>query len=151
MRSIAHTFQKMAFLLIIMAGYNKTEIAVGFPAFNIDKNPNNPVNIADNLTMLGREIAAGNEQLGLQLFDRAVQVAETIEERSTKIEALSNIAIKLAEVGQTQKARQLFDRAVQLTKKTDENFTLYQQDPALRDVAIKFAQAGFTERGLQLN
>ncbi|MBD3561679.1 hypothetical protein H6S82_22950 [Planktothrix sp. FACHB-1355] len=150
MRSLPHTFPSMAFLLLIMAGYNQTQIAVGLPSYNLAETAHNPAIIAENLTMLGREIAAGNEQLGLQLFDRAVQVAETIEDRSTKIEALSNIAIKLAEVGQTQKARQLLDRAVQLTRKTDENFTLYQQDPALRDVAIKVAQAGFTERALQL-
>lgn len=151
-------FAPLALWLVLTAGFSKTEIAVASTLFNILETAEQvkvhqsyPQSLAERLTVLGTEIAATeNTELALQLFDRSVQVTETIEDRATKINTLSAIALKLAEVEQTQRATQLFDRAVQLTKQTDENFTLYAQDPALRDVAIKVAQAGFTERALQL-
>lgn len=150
MRSHPPTFTPIAFLLLLMLGANQTKIAVASPSLSIVK-INHPVSFAENLITLGKEIAAtGDVDIALQMFDRAVQMAETIEDKSSKINALSDIAIKLAEVGQTEKAKQLFDRAVQLTKQRDENFTLYQQEPALRDVAIKVAQAGLIEKALQL-
>lgn len=141
MRSLPRIIAPLAFSLLLMIGSKSVASA------EVTK----PNSNADDLTILAKElVAAGNPTLGLQVFDRAIQVAQSIGDRATKINALSDIAVKLAEVRQTTKARQLFDRAVQLTKQRNANFTLYEQEPALRDVAIKMAQAGFTTQALQL-
>jgi tetratricopeptide (TPR) repeat protein len=106
---------------------------------------------AELLADLAVKLAANeNIEQALPLFDRAVQVAEAIPNQASKIKALSAIALKLAEVGQTKRSEQLFAQAVQLTKKTTPDFDLYAQGPALRDVIIQIAQADQTERALQL-
>ncbi|HAX79899.1 MAG TPA: hypothetical protein DCY88_29710 [Cyanobacteria bacterium UBA11372] len=126
----------MALSLLLITASSKAQIPVASPS--------------PDLPDLATEIAAtGNLELASQLFARAVQVAETIEDKATKINALSAIAIKLGEVGQTQKANLIFDRAIQVSKQTDDNFTLYYQEPARRDIAIAMAKAGIIQRALQ--
>lgn len=145
MRSLPHTFAPIALSLLLITVSSKTQIAVASPSPQIaEETP------AETLTTLATEIAAsGNVELSLQLFDRAVQIAETIEDKATKINALSAIAIKLAAAGQTQKATRLLERAIELSKQTDDNFTFYYQEPARRDIAISMAKAGNIQRALQ--
>lgn len=154
MRSLSHILPPLAFWLLLMGMTSPpTPLLRGEGSnFSIPPFParEGGLDRSQQLTALAIETAAENPQLALQLFDRAIQVAETIDDRATKINTLSEIAVKLAEVGQTNKAKQLFDRAIQLTKRRDENFTLYQQEPAVRDIAIKKAQAGFISEALQL-
>lgn len=139
MRSHRHIIPTIAFWLLLMATSSKAvSTRIETPALR--------------LTDLASEIAAaGNVAQALQLFDRAIEVADTIEDKASKIKAFSEIAGKLALVGQTQKATQLFSRAIQLAKQTDENFTLYYQEPARRDIAIEMAKADMIQRALQFS
>lgn len=138
MRSHPHLFAPIALALLLIPAFSQTEITVASPS-------------AKRIEDLATEIAAaGNPELAMQLFNRAIQIAETVEDKADKINTLSAIAIKLAEVGQTQKATQLFNRAIQLSKQTDENFTLYYQEPARRDIAVAMAKAGMIQPALLL-
>ena len=92
--------------------------------------------------------ATGNVEQALQLFDAALQIAQTIENSPKfKIQTLCAIAVKLAESGQRQRALQVFTQAVKLTEKKVEYF---DQDEALRDIVIQVAQVGEQEQALQL-
>jgi len=144
-------FPPIALSLMLLLGSGGTASAV---ATATQATPSRSVtpSQAELLADLAVKLASsGNIEQALPLFERAVQVAEAIPNQDSKIKALSAIALKLAEVGQTQRSEQLFDRAVQLTKQTSPDFDLYTQGPALRDVIIQIAQAGQTERALQLS
>jgi tetratricopeptide (TPR) repeat protein len=134
-------------------GCSKAEITLAYPAPSQSKaNPPHSVNRAEVLADWAWQLAAAenNVSASSQMFERAVQVAGTIEDRSEKIAAISAIALKLAEVKLNPRSLQLFNRTVQLAKQGDREFKLYYQDQALRDIAIQLARAGFTERALQL-
>ena len=92
----------------------------------------------------------GNLEQALQLFDRALQRAEAIENQMEKTQTLSAIALKLAEVGQPGRSLQVFDQLVQqIPSETKEYYGGYFPDNALRDVAIQMAQAGHLDRALE--
>ena len=153
MRSQTRLFPKLTLGLLLVLGCSKPEITLAYPASSQSKaNPPHSVNRAEVLADWAWQLAAADNNLKLssQMFEQAVQVAGTIEDRSEKIAAMSAIALKLAEVGLKPQSLQLFNRAVQLTKQGDREFKLYSQDPAVRDIAIQLAKAGFTERALQL-
>lgn len=140
----------LSLLLILGSGRNASAIAntqtIPAPADTLTHSSSQ-----DELLGLAVKLASsGNIEQSLPLFNRAIQVAGTISNRAAKIRALSAIALNLAEVGQATRSRQLFDQAVQLTKRTSPDLDMYAQGPALRDVIIQIAQAGQTERALQL-
>jgi tetratricopeptide (TPR) repeat protein len=89
----------------------------------------------------------------LPLFDRAIAIAESIDDPSAKVKTLAAIAIELAKAGQAQRSQQLFDRAERLARQIPSNAYSephYYSNLALRDVSIQLAQAGYTQRALQL-
>ncbi len=147
MRSHPSIFCSIALSLLLIPSIKTQAAVVSTPQNVLD--PHHPADVAKTLTDLGKMAATGNAALSLQLFNRAVKIAQTIEDTSSKIDVLSTIALKLAQSGQTQKSKELFEQVVQLTKRRNKD-SLYEQDPALRNVVIKIAQAGFTQRALQL-
>jgi tetratricopeptide (TPR) repeat protein len=94
-------------------------------------------------------LLSNNLELSLPLFNRAIQVAETIPEKSAKSQALATIALKLSEAKQTQRSQQLFDRAIQVANQIPSDQVQPRQE-ALRDISIQLAQAGQIPRSLQL-
>lgn len=99
------------------------------------------------LTALG----AGDAEAARQIFDQAIATADNIEEVTAKIDVLADIAVKLAEVGETTRSQELFERTIELSKQSRENFTLPQQEQVWRDLSVKMVQAGFTGQGLQFS
>lgn len=151
MSSQTTIFPPIALSLMLLLGSGGTASAVATASQATPSRSVTPSQ-AQLLADLAVKLAtSGNIEQALPLFERAVQVAEAIPNQDSKIKALSAIALKLADVGQTQRSEQLFDRAVQLTKQTSPDFDLYTQGPALRDVIIQIAQAGQSERALQLS
>ena len=143
-------FTPLALSLLIMLGSPRIDRSVATTR-QATPAPAVTASQAEVLAVLGFHLAtSGNIESSQSLFDRAMQVAEVISDRAAKIRALSTIAFHLAQVSQTARSEQLFNKAVQLTKRTTPEFNLYAQGPALRDVIIQMAQAGQTERALQL-
>mgnify|MGYP000016939657 CR=1 FL=1 len=103
------------------------------------------------LTALGEKATAGDAEAAGQIFDRAIATADNIEEVTAKIDVLADIAVKLAEVGETTRSQQLFERTIELSKQSRENFTLHEQEQVWRDLSVKMVQAGFTGQGLQFS
>lgn len=108
------------------------------------------VSPAAQFTALGKK-AAGENAEAAGLFDRAIATADNIAEVSARIYVLADIAVKLAEAGETTRSQQLFERAMELSKQSRENFTLHQQEQVWRDLSVKMVQAGFTGQGLQFS
>ncbi|HEY9829555.1 MAG TPA: hypothetical protein V6D26_03190 [Stenomitos sp.] len=143
-------FTPLAFSLLMMLGSPTIDSSVATTR-QATPAPAVTASQAEVLAVLAFHLAtSGNIESSQSVFDRAIQVAEVISDRAAKIRALSAIAFHLAQVSQTARSEQLFNKAVQLTKQTNSEFNLYAQGPALRDVIIQMAQAGQTERALQL-
>ncbi|HEY9619200.1 MAG TPA: hypothetical protein V6C78_02470, partial [Crinalium sp.] len=69
------------------------------------------------LTHLAVQLAdATTVESSLPLFDRAIAIAESIDDPSAKVKTLAAIAIELAKAGQAQRSQQLFDRAERLAR-----------------------------------
>jgi tetratricopeptide (TPR) repeat protein len=84
----------------------------------------------------------------LYLFEKAIEIAQAIPNYSSKINTLSNIAVKLSKSGEKQLSLKIFAQIIKLVQKTNKDFSEYEQEEALRDTSIKLAQAGFIEQAL---
>lgn len=110
-------------------------------------NQSDQLHKAEVLAQLASAAAAtGNVKQAQEIFDKALQAAQTIDNQSLKVKTISAIAVKLAEAGQTQRALQVFDQAVNLAEKRVE---YYDKDEALRDIVVQVAQVGEQQRALQ--
>jgi tetratricopeptide (TPR) repeat protein len=91
---------------------------------------------------------AGNSQDALKLFDRALEMAEKIPETNVKVDVLSEVAVKLSQAGQKKRSSQIFDQVIKLVLRDVKESN--DQEEALRNTCIKLAQAGFSNKALDL-
>ncbi|MBD2461379.1 tetratricopeptide repeat protein [Oscillatoria sp. FACHB-1407] len=108
------------------------------------------VTSSDPLSDQALQLAQGQPELASELFNRAIAQAEAIPDRATQVRTLSTIAVRLTEAGETQQAIASFNRAFQLAQ--DNRREMYESvyGEVLRDILAQMAQAGFTDRALQL-
>lgn len=105
------------------------------------------------LTELGLILAeTGAKEEALQMFDRALEIADAIEEPSEKIDTMAYIANRLAKAGFGDRAEIVFTRALELSKqKTDDFYNFYShyyEDKIVQKVAIQMARSGYRDRAL---
>ncbi len=102
------------------------------------------LNIAYRKIQLLAEIAAKYSELGQ--YNRATQIAETLEDSSSKALALVEISNNLTEAGDVNRAEQVFSQALLVISAIHYS----QKAAALPEMAISFARHGQVDRAEQM-
>ena len=89
-------------------------------------------------SLLLKDIAIALAKAGQ--FDRAIQIAQKIEDALSRSLALKEIALALAKAGQ-------FDRAIQIAQKIEN---LLDRSLALKEIALALAKAGQFDQAIQI-
>jgi hypothetical protein len=105
--------------------------------------------LLSNLTAMGVKASNPNDSVNSSiLFEKSIEISQKIPNYSSKINTLSDIAIKLAKSGNKQRSLQIFDQVIKLVQKPNKDFSEYEKEDVLRDTSIKLAQAGFIDQAL---
>lgn len=111
--------------------------------------------LSESLAALGTQVAASpNPQPAEALFERALQIAETIQPLTERSQALLTIARKLREANQTSRSQQLIERVIQLalahaSERATDEYGKERQQEDLAIISAQLAEAGQVERALQ--
>ncbi|PQJ36783.1 hypothetical protein BSZ35_00060 [Salinibacter sp. 10B] len=93
-------------------------------------------------------IETGQREQATATFDRALDVACSIDHRRTRVEVLSDLASVLAEEGQHAQATDTFDQALDTALSIDDDSVFNERAQALSNLTSALAETGSFDRAL---